>query len=676
MGMIAGTSKRLALSACLPLLCLFMKAADDGAGLWLPRGGGRGAEITAAETSPTVGIAVRELSESWSGGPVRLERKKIRGIDREGWRETVTPDEIVITSPSDAGLLYAAYDLLRRQAAGKPFEEGTKDAAPKVPLRMLNHWDNLDGTIERGYAGASLWDWDALPDSLSDRYTAYARANASLGINGTVLNNVNASPEILSGEYLSKVKALADVFRPYNIKVYLSVNFASPMVLGGTATADPADGEVVRWWKNKVKEIYSLIPDFGGFLVKANSEGQPGPCDYGRTHAEGANMLAGAVRPYGGIVIWRAFVYSPDDADRAKQAYNEFKPLDGAFSDNVIIQVKNGPMDFQPREPYSPLFTAMDRTGLGAELQITQEYLGHSNHLVYLAPMWKEFFGFVPESSLRAVAGVANTGSDEDWCGNTTAQANWYAFGRLAWDDTLSAGEILDEWTMQTYSRGKELAEDGALREIMLTSRETLVDYMMPLGLHGLFAWGHHYGPEPWFSRDDVREDWTCVYYHRADSLGLGFDRSPSGSNAAAQYPVPLSGLYSDIGTCPEEYLMWFHHVPWTHVMKSGRTMWDEMCLDYQRGVDRVREYQKLWERTEPYMSKAQYAEGEDMLMCQARDAVWWKDACLLYFRQFSRMPLPEGVERPVHRLADLEKIDLGITNFECPSRELLDRVR
>ncbi|MCD7713366.1 MAG: alpha-glucuronidase [Prevotella sp.] len=667
---------RLFLALGLLFVSFSATAADDSTNLWLPQGGGNGAQITASKQSPTVAIAVDELTAAWRGQPVTLEIKKIKELDKEGYRLSVAKDKIVVSAPTDAGLLYAAYDLLRRQTAETPYPEGISDVNPAVPIRVLNHWDNLDRTVERGYAGQSLWEWDALPDSLSDRYAVYARANASIGINGTVLNNVNASPQILSSDYLAKVKALADVFRPYNIKVYLSVNFASPMVLDGVATADPADKAVVSWWREKVKEIYRLIPDFGGFVVKANSEGQPGPCDYGRTHADGANMIADALRPYGGILFWRAFVYNPTDADRAKQAYIEFQPFDGQFRSNVIIQVKNGPMDFQPREPYSPLFTSMSRTALAAELQITQEYLGHSNHLVYLAPLWKEFFGFVPETKLRAVAGVANTGTDANWCGNVMAQSNWYAFGRIAWDASLTEEEILDEWTMQTFSRGKEIIAGGALNKIMLSSREAAVNYMMPLGLHGLFAWGHHYGPEPWFFRDDVREDWTCPYYHRADSLGLGFDRSATGSNAVAQYPAGLERLYSDIDTCPEEYLMWFHHVAWTHEMSSGRTMWDELCLRYQKGVEQVRQFQVLWDKVAPYVCRCQADEVRTMLITQVRDAVWWKDACLLYFQQFSRLPFPDGMERPVHELDDLERVELPITNFECPSPELLNTLR
>ena len=561
------------------------------------------------------------------------------------------------------------------QETGQNVVEAQTTENPAYNLRILNHWDNMDRTVERGYAGQSLWNWEELPNTLSDRYKEYARANASIGINGTVLNNVNASPKILSAEYLQKVKALADIFRPYGLRVYLSVNFASPMALDSLSTADPLDKEVIRWWKNKVKEIYRIIPDFGGFLVKANSEGQPGPCDFGRTHAEGANMLADALKPYKGIVMWRAFVYSPSDADRAKQAYLEFEPLDGQFRNNVIVQVKNGPIDFQPREPYSPLFGAMQHTPLMAEFQVTQEYLGHSNHLAYLAPMWKEFFEFVAPASLKAVAGVANIGTDANWCGHTFAQANWYAFGRLAWQPSLSSGNIADEWLKQTF--GSQPSDISAqLKKMMLDSHEAVVNYMMPLGLHHIFAWGHHYGPEPWCSIPGARPDWLPSYYHRADKQGIGFDRSSKGSNAVAQYPETLAKQYDKIDTCPEEYLLWFHHVPWSHRMKSGRSLWDELCHHYDNGVRQVRDFQKIWDAAEKYIDAERFHEVQSKLKIQARDAVWWKDACLLYFQEFSGMPIPYEIERPIHELKDLQKVHLPISNYECPTKELLNKNR
>lgn len=650
-------------------------AAEDGSHLWLRQSGGTQTEVSANRQSPTIDLAIRELKAAWCGKPVTLSVKKTKQIPAEGFTIERTEKGIRIVSSSDIGLLYGAYHLLRMQTIGSEGDHMFSiEEKPTFSLRILNHWDNLDGTIERGYAGHSLWNWEELPDVLSPRYEAYARANASIGINGTVLNNVNASPQILSAPYLQKVKALADVFRPYGIRVYLSVNFASPMVLGGLPTADPLDKEVIRWWKHKAKEIYQLIPDFGGFLVKANSEGQPGPCDFGRTHAEGANMLADALKPYRGIVMWRAFVYSPSDADRAKQAYLEFKPLDGQFHENVIIQTKNGPIDFQPREPYSPLFTAIEHTDQMVEFQITQEYLGHSNHLAFLAPMWKEFFDFVPSHRLKAIAGVANIGNAANWCGHPFAQSNWYAFGRLAWNPSLSSEEIAEEWLKQTFTSAPSFVQP--VKEMMLESREAVVNYMMPMGLHHLFAWGHHYGPEPWCDIPGARPDWLPSYYHKADKQGIGFDRSSTGSNAVAQYPAELASLYNDLDTCPEEYLLWFHHVSWTHPLKSGLTLWESLCRHYDRGVQQAKAFQRTWENTKGHIDAERFDQVQSLLKIQTRDAVWWKDACLLYFQQFSGLPFPGDMESPIHEWDELKKVNLGISNFECPSKELLNKNR
>ncbi|MCI1683189.1 MAG: alpha-glucuronidase [Bacteroides sp.] len=637
------------------------------------------AQISAPKhTQKTLDIAVKELRQSWKGKPVTLQLKKENSLKREGFHIRQTPTKIFMTSPTETGLLYAAYCLLRMQETGQYSKDSTMEITenPAYEYRVLNHWDNLDGTVERGYAGHSLWDWETLPTDTfaTDRYVEYARANASIGINGTVLNNVNASYQILSGTYLNKVKALADIFRPYGIKVYLSVNFASPMQLGKLSTADPLNKEVVKWWKQKAKEIYHLIPDFGGFLVKANSEGQPGPCDFGRTHAEGANMLADALKPHHGIVMWRAFVYNPSDADRAKQAYQEFKPLDGEFRENVIIQIKNGPIDFQPREPYSPLFGAMKRTKEMVEFQITQEYLGASNHLVYLGPLWKEFFNLVSPSSLKAIAGVANIGTATNWCGHPFAQANWYAFGRLAWNPQLSAKEIADEWIKQTFTSNAAFVKP--VTDMMLQSREAAVNYMMPLGLHHLFAWGHHYGPEPWCNIPGARADWMPAYYHKADKEGIGFNRSHTGSNATAQYPEALSQTYDNLNTCPEMYLLWFHHVPWTHRMKSGHTLWEELCYKYNQGVQQARSFQKVWDSLKEYIDLQRFGEVQSRLRIQVRDAGWWKDACLLYFQTFSGLPIPYDIERPIHSLDELQKIKLPITNYECPTEAVLNQRR
>lgn len=666
--------QRFYLLICIALFFINQMAAENGSRLWLRQSGGAGAsvEVLSRHASATLNIAAEELRQSWRGNPVILAIEKDKALAADGFKIVCSEGKIRVISPTGTGLLYAAYHLLRLQESGQAIASTTEN--PAYTLRILNHWDNTDRTVERGYAGESLWDWEKLPHTLSQSYKDYARANASIGINGTVLNNVNASPGILSAEYLNKVKALADVFRPYGIRVYLSVNFASPMVLDSLPTADPLDKRVIRWWKKKAGEIYGLIPDFGGFLVKANSEGQPGPCDFGRTHADGANMLADALKPHKGIVMWRAFVYSPSDADRAKQAYLEFKPLDGNFRSNVIVQVKNGPVDFQPREPYSPLFGAMRHTPLMVEFQITQEYLGHSNHLVYLAPMWKEFFGLVPPSTLKAVAGVSNIGSDANWCGHPFAQANWYAFGRLAWNPSLSSEAIADEWLRQTFSKEKEFVEP--IGRLMLRSHEAAVDYMMPLGLHHIFAWGHHYGPEPWCNVPGARPDWMPSYYHRAGTNGIGFDRSHTGSHATAQYPDSLCRLYDDPSTCPEQYLLWFHHLPWNHRMKSGRTLWDELCHRYDSGVQQVREFQKTWDRVESLIDAERFRNVQSRLKTQLRDAVWWKDACLLYFQEFSKLPIPYGIERPIHELEELKKIVLPISNFECPDSRLLNRNR
>ena len=696
------------------LFCFPSVYAEDGSALWLRYPTGAKAIIMNKKQSPTLNIADSELQNFWQGGiPITLEiqkNKELRALGNDGYiiRASKDGNHLTITSSGEQGILYGTYHLLRLQATGQLSESTLKSLnvseKPDYRIRILNHWDNLDGTIERGYAGHSLWKWDELPSVVSHRYEAYARANASIGINATVINNVNASPKILSDDYLRKVKVLADIFRPYGLKIYLSINFSSPAALGGLSTSDPLDKEVIAWWKKKAKDIYSLIPDFGGFLVKANSEGQPGPCDYGRTHAEGANMLADVLKPYHGIVMWRAFVYSPTDSDRAKQAYLEFEPLDGKFRDNVIVQIKNGPIDFQPREPFSPLFGAMKKTAVMPEFQITQEYLGFSNHLAFLAPMWKECLdsdtymqgegstiarvtdGSLFPHSLTAIAGVTNIGDDTNWCGHPFAQANWYAFGRLAWKHSLSSEQIGEEWLRQTFlpvvdTQSNLLTGEVAQKEkeqlfsqlsllnsqVLQKSREAVVNYMMPLGLHHIFAWGHHYGPEPWCDIPNARPDWMPSYYHRADSLGIGFDRSSTGSNATGQYHSPLCERLDNVDTCPENMLLWFHHVSWNHQMKNGRTLWTEMCYAYDRGVKEVRNFQKVWDSMQPYIDSERFQEVQHRLKIQARDAVWWRDACLLYFGQFSKQPIPYELERPVHELKDMMEYQLDMTNFECP---------
>ncbi|MDR2496049.1 MAG: alpha-glucuronidase [Tannerellaceae bacterium] len=658
------------------LLSVIHAGADNGSKLWLRNAGGGSATVNfGGKMSPTISIVVDELRTQWKGGPIGLDlstKKEIKALGADGFRISGGPEAITIASSSDKGLLYGAFHLLRLQACGAAGSTMDISESPAYQLRILNHWDNLNRSVERGYAGLSLWEWEKLPAELSPRYREYARANASIGINGSVLNNVNASPTILTKEYLPKVKAIADVFRPWGIKVYLSANFSSPKVVGGLDTSDPLDKNVRKWWKDKAAEIYALIPDFGGFLVKANSEGQPGPHDFGRTHADGANMLADALAPHGGIVMWRAFVYNPSSEDRARQACEEFMPLDGKFRPNVIIQVKNGPVDFQPREPFTPLFGGMQQTAVMPELQITQEYLGFSNHLVFLAPLFEEFLktdtyargpgstvaattdGSLFGQKISAIAGVANTGSDANWCGHHFAQSNWYAFGRLAWNHRLTSDRIADEWIRQTFGSDELLLKN--MSDLMMRSREAAVDYMMPLCLHHIFSTNHHYGPEPWFSNPNMRRDWQPPYYHKADSGGVGFDRTASGSNAVAQYFSPLRETYANPATCPENLLLWFHHLPWDYKMKSGRTLWDELCYRYAHGVEETREFQKIWDRLEHRVDAERFAHVSGKLRIQARDAIWWRDACLLYFQTLSGMPIPLELERPLYDLPRLMK--------------------
>jgi len=690
--------------AALALLALLFLAplaarADDGYRLWLrydrladdalrrnyQAAAGRIVFITPAGTaSPTVAAARREIEAGLAGllgraPQVALEQgPQNAALGDEGYslgfRRGSGGRLMTIAANRDIGLLYGVFGLLRHVQTQQPLASLAGTSRPGIRRRLLDHWDNLNGTVERGYAGFSLWDWFALPDYRDPRYTDYARACASLGLNGTVLTNVNANALVLTREYLVKVAMLAGVFRPYGIRVYLTARFSAPIQIGGLKTADPADSAVRAWWKAKADEIYSLVPDFGGFLVKANSEGQPGPQEYGRTHAEGANMLADALAPHGGVVLWRAFVYDqkvPDD--RAKQAFNEFRPLDGRFGPNVFVQVKNGPIDFMPREPFHPLFGAMPRTPLALELQITQEYLGGAVHLAFLAPVWKECLesdtwaagagstvarvidGSLDGHADSAIAGVANTGTDRNWCGHPFAAANWYAFGRLAWDHSLSAARIADEWTRMTFSNDPRVT--GPITGMLLASREAVVDYSMPFGLHHLMATDHHYGPAPWV--DNLRADWNPVYYHRADAEGLGFDRSPSGSNAAGQYAPQVAQVFGDPAQCPEQLLLWFHHVRWDARLRSGRTMWDELCLHYQNGVDEVRRWMKAWDALEPLIDRERFDHVKALLRRQERDARWWRDACLLYFQQFSRQPLPAGVELPGGTLDDYRAVEL-----------------
>nr|WP_225421203.1 alpha-glucuronidase family glycosyl hydrolase [Sphingomonas parva] len=682
----------------------FAQTGEDGYDLWLryrpleaglqARYGRAATELVATGRSATVEAAAAELERGLSGLLGRPLPRTAR-IGKDGAILLGTPastpaiaamklpldrvgaegfvirstriggrDVIVIAANQDIGLLYGAFRLLRLVQTGAAPEGLDIVDAPKAKLRLLNHWDNLDRTVERGYAGFSLWDWHKLPDYLDPRYTDYARANASIGINGTVLTNVNANAEVLTAPYLEKVKALAGVFRPYGIRVYLTARFSAPIEIGGLKTADPLDPAVRAWWRAKADEIYRTIPDFGGFLVKANSEGQPGPQDYKRNHADGANMLADAVKPHGGVVMWRAFVYAADNReDRAKQAYSEFKPLDGHFRDNVIVQVKNGAIDFQPREPFHPLFGAMPKTPLVMEFQITKEYLGFATHLAYLGTMWEEVLradtghggtvarvvdGSLHHYPVSGLAGVANIGNDRNWTGSHFDQANWYAFGRLAWDPDASARTIAADWARMTFSN-----EDGFVRptvDVMMASHQAVVDYMTPLGLHHLMATGHHYGPGPWVN-DLGRPDWNPTYYHRADAQGIGFDRTRSGSDAVSQYAPSVARIFADPKRVPEDLLLWFHHLPWDHRMASGRSLWDELVLRYGRGVAEVRRMRATWESLRPFVDPRRHADVAAFLRIQEKEAIWWRDASVAYFRSINRLPLPPGAPEPAMSL-------------------------
>lgn len=658
--------------------------AEDGHNLWLRAKSTASVNIVCKESSPTLDIAKQELKEGWKGKEgttIVLSVINDKAITNDGFRLTLNG----IQANNDFGVLYGVYELLRRQATGEIIKD--EICNPSYEHRVLNHWDNMDGSIERGYAGHSIF-WrrgaDAFVTTEKDKilWTEYARANASVGINGTVLNNVNSNPNMLKTETLKRVKDIADVLRPYGVKVYISAKFSSPTAIGGLKSSDPLNPDVIKWWQDKAKEIYSMIPDFGGFLVKANSEGQAGPQDYGRTHADGANLLADAIKPYGGIVMWRAFVYSTSNEDRAKQAYNEFMPLDGKFHDNVIIQVKNGPIDFQPREPFSPLFGAMKKTSIMPEVQITQEYLGHSIDLVYLSTMWEEFLksdtyqegkgstvarctdGSIFSQKHTAIAGVSNIGLDANWCGHLFAQSNWYAFGRLAWNNQLASEKIADEWIKLTFDKvstdKNPLSNDWTdnflkpVKKMMMDSREAAVNYSMPLGLHHIMSANEHYGPGPWWAPARMRKDWTPPYFHQADSLGIGFNRTKTGSNAVSQYHEPVASMFNDVNTCPEIYLLWFHHLPWDYKMKNGHTLWDEICYHYNTGLQQVKQFQKTWDTVQPYVDAERFGNVKERLGMQLDNAQLWNDGCVLYFQKFSKKPIPSDIDQPVGKLEDI----------------------
>jgi len=690
--------------------------ADDGYRLWLSYRLIEDASLAknykatlqtlvVEKNSPTLTIAQKELEQAVAGllgtkltpgkspgpGTILLGTPKnspliaalqldatLAALGDEGFLITNTSvkgkPSIVIAANTDVGVLYGTFHFIRLLQTQQRLQPLSVASAPKIKRRILNHWDNLDRTVERGYAGFSLWDWHKLPGYIDPRYADYARANASIGINGTVLTNVNANAQILTEPYLKKVAALANLFRPYGIKVYLTARFSAPVEIGGLPTADPLDPQVKDWWKKKIDEIYTYIPDFGGFCIKANSEGQPGPQNYNRSHADGANLFADILAPHDGIVMWRAFVYSHEVADdRAKQAYTEFKPLDGKFKSNALVQVKNGPIDFQPREPFHPLFGAMPKTPLMVEFQLTQEYLGFATHLVYMAPLFKECLdadtyakgkgsfvskvvdGALDGHTLTAIAGVANIGNDRNWCGHPFAQANWYAYGRLAWDHELSSEALADEWIRMTFSN--QPAVIAPTKAMMLASREIVVQYMTPLGLHHIMGYNHHYGPGPWI-KDKPRADWTSVYYHQADSLGVGFDRTVTGSNALSQYAKEVQDLYGPLDHCPDTYLLWFHHLPWRHKMRSGESLWDALCRTYYNGADSAAWMQRQWNSVEHKIDEEQFQHVKSLLAIQHQEAVWWRNACVLYFQHFSNMPLPAGLEKPEGTLAYYESLE------------------
>ncbi len=721
-GVHSGNKIQAAFAAVLILLFVTSSKAEDGYGLWLrydkiPESaakkaylskirsvvvsGDNSAKLDAARSELETGIngllgvrlvtTKKEIADGavLVGTPQssalikKLLGKQLSALGNEAFiiRSVRVGNKniILIASGSETGALYGAFHFLRLLQTGQTINNLNVSEAPRLQIRMLDHWDNLDGSVERGYAGKSLWNWAELPEKIDARLRDYARANASVGINGAALNNVNADARVLTPEYLKKVAAIAGVFRPYGIKVYLSARFSAPVELGGLMTADPFDENVKNWWRQKTDEIYRTIPDFGGFLVKANSEGQPGPRTYDRTHADGANMLAAALAPHNGVVIWRAFVYDAKPGyDRAGAAFENLQPFDGKFAPNVLLQVKYGPIDFQPREPFHPLFGAMPKTQVIHELQITQEYLGFSNHLVFLPPLWREILdtdtfakgknstvGRVVDGSLfkqkiTGIAAVANTGTDRNWTGHDIAQANWYGFGRLAWNREISAAQIAGEWIKMTFTHDPQAV--AALKKILLESHEAAVSYMTPLGLHHQMWGGHHYGPAPWWDSFE-RDDWNPVYYHKASEKGIGFDRTQTGSATVSQYFPPVRGKFSNPRTVPEKYLLWFHHVPWNYRMRSGRILWDEMAYKYQSGVDWVRETRRAWNALKNVIDAERHGAVARRMAIQERDAVWWKDASLTYFQTFSKRSLPAGVEKPGRTLEEYKKTDL-LDNF------------
>lgn len=599
-----------------------------------------------------------------------VDAEELDGLDEEGYLLRATEwegqDCVVVTANTDRGMLFGTFHLLRLLSLGEPIADLDVVEEPRAKERVIDHWDNpFRGSVERGYAGQSIFDWETLPD-LRERYWDYARLLASTGINGVVVNNVNTEKpdreganaavagmegwQLLESENLEKVAALATVFRRYGIRTFLSVNYAAPMLVGDLDTADPLDDDVEAWWKRKADELYERVPDFGGFLVKADSEGQRGPYDYDRDHAEGANVLGRALEPHDGRVFWRAFVYSEHE-DRAVQAYETFEPLDGEFHDNVTLQIKNGPIDFQPREPVSTLFGAMPETNVACELQITQEYTGQGVHACSHLPQWEEVLEFdthgdgegtevrdlLVDRAGEGFAGVANVGEDRNWTGHDLAQLNLYGFGRLAWDPTLGSEEVTREWAGQTFGRNPNVVE--TITRIQEESWPAVIDYetggigLMHMMYNGEARLENHYDPGPgeWPEYTGIAED------------GIGIDRTPTGSDYAGQYRGPWPARYADPETCPEELLLFFHHLPWEHELDDGTTVVQRLYDNCFEGVERVRDLRERWNALEGTVDERRHRRVAERFDEQVVQAERWRDSLVSYFYEYAGVPDERG---------------------------------
>jgi len=572
------------------------------------------------------------------------------------WLKTVAKNGhryTVVTAPNDRGVLYGAFALLRKISLGEPVSDLDQRQSPRAPLRWVNQWDNLDGRIERGYGGRSIfWENQHARDDLS-RVSDYGRLLASLGINGCSINNVNANPRILASDMIPQVVRIAEAMRPWGVRVALSIDFGSPQSIGGLSTFDPLDPKVAVWWRSKVDELYKAVPDLGGFVLKADSEGRVGPSTYGRTHADAANVVGRALKPHGGWIFYRGFVYdhhmdwnNPKN-DRARAAYDNFKPLDGKFDENVIVQIKNGPIDFQVREPASPLFGALERTSEAIELQITQEYMGQARHTVFLVPMWKETLDFdmhagragTPVKSLvRGFVGVANVGLDQNWMGNHLSQANLYGFGRLAWDPDLSSRRIAEEWTRLTF--GDDLKVVDTITGIQLRSWRTYENYTGPLGLQTLTdITGNHYGVNVEASE---RNGWG--QWHRADAQGVGMDRTvATGTGYIGQYSPEVAKMYESLSNCPDDLLLFMHHVPYTYKLHSGKTVIQSIYDSHYDGAQAVTEYVREWKLLQGRIDDARYREVLAQLEYQDGQAEVWRDAVTNWFLRESGIPDEKG---------------------------------